>query len=58
MAKQLRNVEENMATYDDVDRIEIKLVKIDDRLERCGMRLDNHEKSINKLESKVKVFTS
>ena len=43
---------EEVATKEDVDRIERKLVKIDDNLERYGNRLDNHEKRVTKLETR------
>lgn len=48
-------VEENMATKDDIDRIERKIVKIDDKLDRYGDKLDNHEKKIKHLGKRTPI---
>lgn len=52
---ELETIKEVMATKEDIDRIGRKLVKIDDNLERYGNRLDNHEKRITKVESRLTV---
>ena len=45
----------DMANKDDIDKINSRLVKIDDKLERYGNRPDGHEKRITKLENKVAI---
>lgn len=41
---------ENLATKDDIARIERKLDMHEDRMDRHGTTLDNHEKRITDLE--------
>lgn len=51
---RIKKIEENMttvATKEDIDRIEIKLTKMGDRLDRHDHKLDNHEKRISTIES-------
>lgn len=49
----IEEIKEAMATKEDIDRIERKLVKIDDRLDRYGGRLDSHGKRISRLETRT-----
>ena len=51
--ERLTKLDENMATGDDIDRLERKLEKIDDRFDRHGKMLDNHEDRIEKVERKL-----
>lgn len=42
---------ENVAEKSDIYRVERKIEKIDDRLDRHGKQLDNHEEKIQTLET-------
>lgn len=57
VAPILEDMREEMATKSDIDRIERKLVKIDDRFDRYGGRLDGHEKRIGRLETRTGITT-
>ena len=57
LRSRIKKIEENMATKEDTDRIERRLVKIDDRLDRHGKVVDNHEKRIVHLETKSHPLT-
>ena len=46
----IEDIQEKMATKDDIDRIERRIIKIDDHLERHDRTLANHGKRITKLE--------
>lgn len=52
LSKRVVIIEENMATKNDIDKIERRLVKINDAEDRFGGRIDNNERRISKLETK------
>lgn len=51
----LEELRTDMATKNDIDRLERKIVKIDDRLDRCGGKIDSQERRITKVEKKLQI---
>lgn len=53
MKNDITGIKDEMATKDDIDRLEVRLTKKDDHLERHDKKLDSHGKRITKLETKT-----